>query len=557
MFDRFKKSLFGEDGQPSREETPKAVDRPSPGGFGRRQSPVGAAEQNHPAPPPSANAGFGRRATPPGATSQGNAGQGNAGQGNAGQANAAPTAAAPAPEIKNDVSKDIVDWLMVELRDGRGIHCETMLTVLGALAGFAAQQSVWSATMAAGIMPQQAFTVMRTKSGESFYFNEAVNQLLASTTKGTPSVWQLVAEVAQAAGAQQLPDLMGMFKHTSSVLGSDQFGVPRLPQRHMPRYLPREALNRFWPKARALMEHTKPELWPMWLSIAAAKTIMIMKDACAPELACTIVMEAAVPMSKVDPATVPKQSQPPANSAAFAPPPKPSASHDAAQPQAQPLSQAQPDAAESRDLTRPILDWLTKEIADESGAIHCETAMTVLGALAGFAAQQAVWAGIETLGTPQQLVFNTARTQSGETFYLSDMVNDILAGKSAGKGEPPSILAIVAGAAAKAGGRDFPDIKGIFSNAMETMGSQLFGRPRAAAAHMPRILPRDALARYWRAAHGLVEREHPAMQVRWFALAAGSLLIKLQQSCPADIAFALVMEAAVPMSRIDPATVPK
>jgi hypothetical protein len=546
MFDRFKKSLFGEDGQSSGEEAPKAVDRPapSPGGFGRRQSPVGAAEHSHSTPPPSANAGFGRRATPPGATGQGSAGQGNAGQGNASQGNAAPTAA-PAPEIKNDVSKDIVDWLMVELRDGRGIHCETMLTVLGSLAGFAAQQSVWSATMAAGIMPQQAFMVMRTKSGESFYFNEAVNQLLVSTKEGTASVWQLVGEIAQRAGAQQLPDLMAMFKHTSSVIGTEQFGVPRLPQQHMPRYLPREALNRFWPKARALMEHTKVELWPMWLGMAAARTIMVMKDACAPDLACTIVMEAAVPMSKVDPATVPKQSQPPASSAAFAPPPQQRPSHDAP-------PQAKPGTADLRDLTVPILDWLTKEIGDDNGGIHCETAMTVLGALAGFAAQQACWAGIAELGTTQQLVFNTVRTKSGETYYLSNMVNDVLAGK-----DHLSFLAIVAGAAAKAGGRDFPDIKGIFTNATETMGSALFGRPRAPAGHVPRILPRDAVNRYWRTANGLVEGEHPARKPALFGLAAGSLLIKMHQSCPADIAFSLAMEAAVPMSRIDPATVPK
>ena len=42
--------------------------------------------------------------------------------------------------------------------------------------------------------------------------------------------------------AQQLPDLMAMFKHTSSVVGSAQFGVPRLSQQHMPRTLPREAV---------------------------------------------------------------------------------------------------------------------------------------------------------------------------------------------------------------------------------------------------------------------------------------------------------------------------
>jgi hypothetical protein len=226
-------------------------------------------------------------------------------------------------------------------------------------------------------------------------------------------------------------------------------------------------------------------------------------------------------------------------------------SGDAQQPPSNDAQQP-PSNTGPTDLTRPIFDWLTAEIGDGSGGIHCETAMIVLGALAGFAAQQAVWARMAATGTPQQAVFTTVRVKSGETFYLSDQVNDLVAARI----EPPSILGIVAGAAAKAGGRDFPDIKGIFSNAAETMGSELFGRPRAPADHAPRILPRDALTRYWHKAHSFVEREHPAMKFRWFAVAAGMLLLKMQESCPPDIAFSLMMEAAVPMSKIDPKTVP-
>ena len=34
-------------------------------------------------------------------------------------------------------------WVMTALRDERGIHCETALTVVGALGGYAAQQAIW------------------------------------------------------------------------------------------------------------------------------------------------------------------------------------------------------------------------------------------------------------------------------------------------------------------------------------------------------------------------------------------------------------------------------
>jgi hypothetical protein len=120
------------------------------------------------------------------------------------------------------------------------------------------------------------------------------------------SVWQFVAGAAQSAGATALPDLADIFAHTSKVVGSDQFGIPRLPAEHMPRIMPREAVNRYWPTARSMIEHTEAGLWPMWLAMAAARLIGEMKHACEPGFACSIVMEAAVPMSKIDPATVPK-----------------------------------------------------------------------------------------------------------------------------------------------------------------------------------------------------------------------------------------------------------
>jgi hypothetical protein len=72
--------------------------------------------------------------------------------------------------------------------------------------------------------------------------------------------------------------------------------------------MPREALNRYWAKARIIFEQMPAGQWPMLLAIAAGQLIVAMKEACAPDLACRIFMEAAIPMSKVDPATVPKRA---------------------------------------------------------------------------------------------------------------------------------------------------------------------------------------------------------------------------------------------------------
>ena len=43
------------------------------------------------------------------------------------------------------------------------------------------------------------------------------------------SIWSLVAGAAAHDGARQLPDVREMFAYQARVLGSDQFGVPRLP----------------------------------------------------------------------------------------------------------------------------------------------------------------------------------------------------------------------------------------------------------------------------------------------------------------------------------------
>jgi len=295
MFDRFKKPTPGEGQERPRDASET---RPAAGGFGRRQTPVGGSAT--PEPPPSSVApsgGFGKRAAPSKAAEPENPG-----------ASDSTPPGTRSVEVSTVVPKQIADWLMAELRDGRGVHCETILTVLGALAGFAAQQAVWGAAIATGAKPTQAFTIIRTKSGESFYFGEPTNHLLASTKTGTVSVWQFVAGAAVKAGATSLPDLMEMFSHTSKVVGSDQFGIPRLPPGNMPRFMPRGAMHRYWAKARIIVEQMPAGQWPMLLAIAAGQLIVAMKEACAPDLACRIFMEAAIPMSKVDPATVPKRA---------------------------------------------------------------------------------------------------------------------------------------------------------------------------------------------------------------------------------------------------------
>ena len=229
MFDRFKKSVFGNADQPAKDEHAEPV-RPAPGGFGRRQTPVNGAAHGDTPPPPPASTGFGRRAAPavnaqPQATAA-TAATADATQPQTTTAGAArklspPRSRKPRPRIKGDNAiAQIHGWVMTALRDGRGIHCEAALTVVGALGGYAAQQAIWEGMVKPAPPKEKAFTVARTTSGEEFYFGDAINMALASTGPKVASFWSLVAGGAQSAGARQLPDIAEIFKHCAETVGT-------------------------------------------------------------------------------------------------------------------------------------------------------------------------------------------------------------------------------------------------------------------------------------------------------------------------------------------------
>lgn len=270
--------------------------QPQPGGFGRRATPVGATLASTPDAganddKPTANS------TPESPKPEARRGPVGFTRGNADGADA---------PILGDIPTRIADWLMRELKDQRGIHCETILTAAGALAGYSAQQALWEGMVKPGKLAiTQAFKVVESPSGETFFSGDALNSILASMEPKNPSIWKVVAGSALAAGGDHLPDIDNLFRHCEATAGTSQFGLPRLPDDHLPGILPRAALERFWPGARLLLALAEPLSWPLHMAHAAHKLMAAMKGSIAPDLAVRIVMEAAVPMSRVDPTTVP------------------------------------------------------------------------------------------------------------------------------------------------------------------------------------------------------------------------------------------------------------
>ena len=298
--DRKRDAAKVEDGMPRFE--------PQPGGFGRRATPVVNPAANTDSPRPASRAPqieievgaspqFRKPDPRPAASND---------AGGAGGGWSASVQGTPGQQALGDTPTRIADWLMRELKDQRGIHCETLLTVIGALAGYAAQQALWEGMVKPGKLAiAQAFKVVETPSGATYFFGDTLDSLLTSMEPKHVSVWKIVAGSALTTGGDHLPNVNDLLRHSAATAGTSAFGLPRVPDDHLPSILPRAALERFWPGARLLLALSEPLQWPLLMAHAAQKLMLAMKGSIAPDLAVKIVMEAAVPMSRVDPTTVP------------------------------------------------------------------------------------------------------------------------------------------------------------------------------------------------------------------------------------------------------------
>ena len=196
-------------------------------------------------------------------------------------------------------AKEVFQRLVEAMKDSKGIHIESLLTALGALAGYACQANLREQALANGMPETAAFHIIATDDGKQYFFGDPLNNALAGSQY---SVWGLVGGAAQQAGATDFPDLDEVFQHTASVLGSEHFGAPRVPENHKPSDIPLNYLKAMWP---ALLPTVKlfcpnPVHWPILYSLAIQEAIHAGKDSIDPGMAFRIVIESAIPMSKVD-----------------------------------------------------------------------------------------------------------------------------------------------------------------------------------------------------------------------------------------------------------------
>jgi hypothetical protein len=193
--------------------------------------------------------------------------------------------------------------------DGR-IHAETYISAVGAIAGYAAQRTLFAETP-----PVVGVNINRagTTSSEQFWFGDMLNDMLVPKTDAEANrcVWSLAAGGAVSAGlqVQQVPDLGAMFKHVASTIGGTNEGKSSVPAEHQAHPPARELLKVVWPVAIACFlgksaRHQYPEAPVAWWSAIAAwassRPIQDVKKVLPPDIALTLLMESAIYCSKLD-----------------------------------------------------------------------------------------------------------------------------------------------------------------------------------------------------------------------------------------------------------------
>ena len=210
----------------------------------------------------------------------------------------------------------LVGNLRGRLTIGGRIHAETYISAVGAIAGYAAQRTLFalSPPVVNGNINRAAVA-----SGEQYWFGDSLNYMLVPKTEadGNRCVWSLAAGGAMSAGLQpqQIPKLDAMFKHVASTIGGADEGKSSIPAQHQAQLAARDLLKAVWPVAVTCFSGkfpgasrefgVVPVAW--WSAIAAQasnRPIQDVKNVLPPDIALTLLMESAIYCSKLDHSSV-------------------------------------------------------------------------------------------------------------------------------------------------------------------------------------------------------------------------------------------------------------
>ena len=192
----------------------------------------------------------------------------------------------------------ILEKIFAVLNDGKGVHAESALALLGSLAGQACLQEAFAhLTTEAGRDVVGAIMTVADTEGRTYYYGDPINRPLLEDRY---SVWSLLAGTLQAYGAK-LPDIQDIITHVTASIGKPAFGIPRLPANRQIRFQPRECLQLWQPLKTEIIDilPVPANDWHLAYALAIQNLIEQAKGTLSPAEAGIIVMECDVPMSKI------------------------------------------------------------------------------------------------------------------------------------------------------------------------------------------------------------------------------------------------------------------
>ncbi|RED53435.1 hypothetical protein [Aestuariispira insulae] len=217
--------------------------------------------------------------------------------------------AAPGPEEADEeqACSALIDMIRSHYRKIEADRTENLLNALGALAGFGCQVGLRENLIDNGSETEETlFITIKTENEERFFTGDKLNEaLFGDACSGALSVWSLVSRPLRDIGGELL-DLEDMVRRSAAAMGTAVYGVPKLPQSHLPDELPIEALQQHWGQARALMEDlgVASAGFALVPAFAIGRIIREQQEMLSPYVGVKVAMEAVVPMSRVDPKVI-------------------------------------------------------------------------------------------------------------------------------------------------------------------------------------------------------------------------------------------------------------
>lgn len=178
-----------------------------------------------------------------------------------------------------------------------------MLVAIGACGGFAAQHAVWLEFVTMQRRnPGDFLAFARDQSGRRYYLGDAINHFLFLTARNRLSFLSLAG--SGVSDRSDVPDQIEVCRHVATTLGTDQFGIPRLPEGWQIHELPQAALGRCWTHVSSILRPLRPAEWPALMGAVAAKVLAPHAQRLGYAGPLKLLFESAVPMSRFDPTEV-------------------------------------------------------------------------------------------------------------------------------------------------------------------------------------------------------------------------------------------------------------